>query len=55
LREGKKEKKDVYGLVNMSLQHRKQLFIYLLLGRNMEPSMNTDPDSSIYQQVLSSP
>lgn len=31
------------------------VWIYLLLGRNMDPSMNTEPDSSIYQQVLNSP
>ena len=27
---------------------------HLLLGRNIEPSINTDPDSRMYQQVLSS-
>jgi hypothetical protein len=28
---------------------------YLDLGRNMDPSMNTDPESRMYQQVDSSP
>jgi hypothetical protein len=28
---------------------------YLDLGRNMEPSMKTDPESRMYQQVESSP
>ena len=36
--------------------HTKHKFCsYLDLGRNMDPSMNTDPDSSMYQQVDSSP
>lgn len=30
-------------------------FSYLERGRNIEPSMNTEPDSSMYQLVANSP
>lgn len=30
------------------------LITYLLLGRNIEPSMNTEPDNRMYQHVLNS-
>jgi hypothetical protein len=47
-------------LKNMSmrtlyLSHPHTLGSHLDLGRNMEPSMKTEPDSRMYQQEESSP
>ena len=41
---------------NMKSETRKSspFFSYLLLGRNIEPSINTEPDSKMYQHVLNS-
>lgn len=44
-----------YSILMMICMEKREKIAYLDLGRNMDPSMKTEPESNMYQHVDSSP